>query len=161
MADRKKKTKRGKDRDSRSSDVTRAAVDGGGGSGAAGNDPKNDAIQALDKSIAALQETFDLLSAQKDAPATTLNQQRRILQEMGDVNAELLSQQLLHLHLQRMETTVTPPTDQSGKDLADALAVLDQMRNATADFVNFMDLAASFMVKISDHRREVDARTAD
>jgi hypothetical protein len=115
----------------------------------------------LDESIAALTETLNLLSARRDAPTTTLNDERLILQEMANVNAELQSHEFLRLHLRRMQTIVTAPTQQTGQQSAAALQDLQQMRNATATFTNFTDLFATFIVKMSDHRREVDVRTSD
>ena len=119
---------------------------------------KDGAIASLDQSIAAMKEAFNLLSKRRDDPTTTLNQERRLLQEMGHINAELFSQEALRLHLLRMQTIVTAPTDETGKQLAAALGTLEEMKKATADFVNLMDLLSHFLTEMGGHRREVDER---
>lgn len=123
--------------------------------------PKSEAISSLEKSIGLLKEEFNLLDNQRSAPSTTLTRERLILQEMGNVQAEIMSQELLLLHSKRMSTTVEPPNENAGKDLANALTTLEQMRLATDRFVLFMDLAASIVVNAANHRREIDSRASD
>ena len=122
-------------------------------------DPKPAAAASMGDSIAALKDTYNLLNAKRAAPTTTLTQERQILQEMGNLQTEILSQDLLRLHLKRVSTVVSPPGEEAGKSLANALATLEQMRVTTDRFILFVNLAAQIVTHAANHRREVDGRT--
>ncbi len=126
-----------------------------------GDTAKSSAINSMKVSINTLKTSYDLFKEKYEDFNTPLNERRQLLQEMGGLHAEILSQELFFLHLERTDTFVNPPDASSGKALSDALKKLEQMCNSTDDFKRFMDLAAGIVTAAGNHRREVDSRASD
>lgn len=123
--------------------------------------PKSAAIDAMEKSTTALQDAYNVLEKRYKKASTTLKQQRQLLELMGGLHAELLTQRIFLLHLQRTTTVVTPASEETGRALAEALTRLAELRENTDRVSMILDLASKIAVHLANHRREVDDRASD
>lgn len=123
--------------------------------------PKSAAIGMMKESTDALQQTYDVMEKKYKKASTTLKEQRQLLEAMGAVHAELLTQRIFLLHLQRDTTVVTPAKEETGKALAEALTRLAELRESTDRVAMMLDLASKVAVHLANHRREVDDRASD
>jgi hypothetical protein len=133
-----------------------AAVGGAPAVGA----PKDDALQAMEDSIAGLNDAEGLLDAADNAdPPPSDRDHNSLVRKMGQINQERTRQALLRDELRAAATVVAPPTPDSGKDLAAALDKLAKMRQATDQVTLLLNLASQAVSSFQAHRLEVASRT--
>lgn len=118
------------------------------------------AKNSLRDSIAKLNEADAEVTGRRQAvPAPSFKEDGLLLKEAATIRGELTAQELLLNHMEAVAVHVDPPTAESGKALAEAVAVLNDMKRSTTALTQFLDLCAKFADKMDDHRREIDART--
>lgn len=122
---------------------------------------RQDGIESMEDSIDTLNHTYNRLEKEYRKPGRPLGQKRQILQELGGVHVEILSQELFLLHLRRSTTTVQPPTAHSGEQLVEALETLDKLLQSNHALTGLLSLAAAVVTNTAGHRREVDDRTSE
>ena len=119
----------------------------------------SDARQALEDSIAKLEEAEAEVERRRRAvPRPSFKEDGLLLKRAARFQSELTAQRLLLNHLNATAVHVDPPTADSGKALAAALAALVEMKRQTTALARCLDLAAAVATEMANHRNEVDDR---
>jgi hypothetical protein len=126
---------------------------------AASDDPKSDVLENLRRSVAGLREEHSILDAVAHAqPAPSRSDRQNLLQMRGQVFGEKTAHEALLLELEAADVVIDPPTANSGRDLADALATLEEMRRTTDQISRLLNLSAQAIGSFQNHRTEVQTR---